>query len=469
MRSIKNWVAFLLLLAPAAPAAEKRISVYSPQTSYSLPVLEREGRDYVGLLEVLEPLGNVGAIPNGKKWKLRFNQADAEFTDGKTRAKIRGRDLDLAAPFRLENGRGLVPSSSLSALLAQITASSNISFHEAARRLFVGNVSVRYTAELTKGPPPQLTLTFTSAVNPTVATEPGKVHLTFAREPLQAGSTTSTTFDDKSITALSYLENNGAAELLVTTSVPLLATFRNEGRTVTLSPAPRGQGQPGTAGVPSTTPSPGTTPAGGTASATGPGAYHRYFAIVDASHGGSDRGAALSATLAEKDINLAFARRLAKEFESNGVSALVLRDSDAAITLEQRAALINDSPPVIYIAVHSTSSGAGVRVYSALLPAGPDARGPFRPWETAQAPFLKISQAAAGSIVTELQRHDIPAKALAAPLAPLHHVIAPAIALEIAPTTGDLNDLNSTTYQDAVATAVAATLLASRGQLENAR
>jgi N-acetylmuramoyl-L-alanine amidase len=468
MRSIKNWVAFVLLLAPATPAEEKRISVYSPQTSYSLPVLEREGRDYVGLLEVLEPLGNVGAIPDGKKWKLRFNQADAEFTDGKTRAKVRGRDLNLTAPFRLENGRGLVPSSSLSALLAQITASSNISFHEAARRLFVGNVSVRYTVELSKGPPPQLTLTFTSAVNPTVATEPGKVHLTFTREPLQAGSTTSTTFDDKSITALSYLENNGTAELLVTTSVPLLASFRNEGRTVTLSPAPQGQRQPGAAAVPSTTPSSGTTSTG-TASATGPGAYHRYFAIVDATHGGSDRGAALSATLAEKDINLAFAHRLAKEFESKGVSALVLRDSDATITLEQRAALINNSHPVIYIAIHSTSSGAGVHVYSALLPAGPDARGPFRPWETAQAPFLKLSQAAAGSIAAELQRHDIPAKVLAAPLAPLHHVTAPAIALEIAPTSGDVNDLSSATYQDAVATAVAATLLASRGQLENAR
>src|SRR5208337_2006960 len=49
-----------------------QITVYSPQTSYSVPVLEVNGQPYAGLVELLEPLGSVDARPDGKKYKLRF-------------------------------------------------------------------------------------------------------------------------------------------------------------------------------------------------------------------------------------------------------------------------------------------------------------------------------------------------------------------------------------------------------------
>ena len=53
----------LLSAAPsAAPSAdEKHISVYSPVAIYTLPVLDRAGHEYVGLLELLEPLGRVSS------------------------------------------------------------------------------------------------------------------------------------------------------------------------------------------------------------------------------------------------------------------------------------------------------------------------------------------------------------------------------------------------------------------------
>ncbi len=53
-----------------------------------------------------------------------------------------------------------------------------------------------------------------------------------------------------------------------------------------------------------------------------------FYAVVDASHGGDDRGALLSTQLAEKDVCLALARRLRQELESRGISTLVLRDPD---------------------------------------------------------------------------------------------------------------------------------------------
>jgi len=45
---------------------EKRISIYSNAANFSLPVLDRNGDEYIGLLELFEPLGAVSAKTNGK-------------------------------------------------------------------------------------------------------------------------------------------------------------------------------------------------------------------------------------------------------------------------------------------------------------------------------------------------------------------------------------------------------------------
>jgi hypothetical protein len=45
----------LMLVSGAVP--EKHLAVYSTAANYSLPVVQRQGQDYVGLLELLDPLG----------------------------------------------------------------------------------------------------------------------------------------------------------------------------------------------------------------------------------------------------------------------------------------------------------------------------------------------------------------------------------------------------------------------------
>src|SRR6266853_864600 len=54
----------------------KHLSVYSVAANYSLPLVQREGRDYVGLLEVLEPLGKVSAKSDSRGWRLRYNNVE---------------------------------------------------------------------------------------------------------------------------------------------------------------------------------------------------------------------------------------------------------------------------------------------------------------------------------------------------------------------------------------------------------
>jgi len=75
-----------------------------------------------------------------------------------------------------------------------------------------------------------------------------------------------------------------------------------------------------------------------------------------------------------------------------GITTLVLRDSDANLSLDDRAFFANTTHAAVYIALHAASSGHGVRIYTALLPyadATDDDRGPFRSWPTAQASSIQ--------------------------------------------------------------------------------
>ena len=110
-----------LLLTASLPGAsdEKRVAIYSLVANYSLPVYDQGGQDYVGLLEILEPLGTVTSQTNGTRWKLRYNDVESQFTSNTSRARIQNHDVDLPANFILASGRGLVSLSSLGTLLPQ--------------------------------------------------------------------------------------------------------------------------------------------------------------------------------------------------------------------------------------------------------------------------------------------------------------------------------------------------------------
>src|SRR5579871_3684084 len=148
----KLWAAFLaasILISTgwlfSAPSDDKRISIYSVVANYGLPVTERNGKDYVGLVEALDPLGTVKASITGDHWKVRYDRIEAEFTSGSSRARVQHRNIELHSAFLLENGRGLVPLADLGQLLSEILGGP-VTFHEASGRVFIGSVAVHFTA-----------------------------------------------------------------------------------------------------------------------------------------------------------------------------------------------------------------------------------------------------------------------------------------------------------------------------------
>jgi N-acetylmuramoyl-L-alanine amidase len=458
--------AMIPVLLSVGAGDQKRIAIYSGSANYTLNVQDRDGKEYVDLLEILQPLGATSIRSDRSSWRLHFGNAESEFIPEKARARIRGSDFELPGRFKLENGRGLVPLASLSTLLPQFLGAP-VAFRESSRRLFIGNVSVHFIAQVNRANPPSLVMEFSSPVNPMIATEPGKLRMVFTHEPLVPPGSQTLTFDSKIIPSASYAESNGAAEIAVNSTAPLLASFSNDGRTITIALAPQRQPQtslPAPEQPASATaippPQAGTSP-----SATNAGPPATYFAVVDASHGGDERGAALSDELAEKDVTLAFARRLKQELESHGLSTQLIREADISLSMEQRAILTNAAHPTVYICLHATSEGNGVRLYTAMLPAAGESRGPFLDWDTAQSASRTTSQVVETSLATEFEKRLVTVRSLIAPLRPLNSITTAGIAIEIAPPTSGMAELNAPQYQQLISESVTTGLLAVRDKL----
>ena len=345
-----------------------------------------------------------------------------------------------------------------------------MNFRESARRLFVGDVGIQISFQLDASTPPRLAVNFSAPVNPTISTEPGKLRMIFKRDPVVSPGSQSISFDNNVITHATYSENNGDAELDVAANEPLLASFNTDRRTITVSAVPQTAAAPNVVGTapqnPTQTPppsAPGATP-GGVASSSA-GGVRRVLAVVDPAHGGSERGSALTDSLAEKSVTLGFARLLRHELEMRGFAVALLRDGDTTSTLDQRAAAANVLRAGIYISLHAVAQGSGARVYTALLPVEGTSKGVFHAWNVAQAPSLPVSRIVSAAIVAEMQKREFRVQGSSASLRPLNNVFMPAVAVELAPGANGVADLTSANYQQRAASAIANALASVRDRL----
>jgi N-acetylmuramoyl-L-alanine amidase len=282
----------------------------------------------------------------------------------------------------------------------------------------------------------------------------------------------SVSFDNSTVTQAAFSENNGVAELSITASAPLMASFSNSGRTITVSAISSGTlagdsgggasaVPPSGNGAPTEPENPG--PGGNPTPATS--ASRRILVIVDPAHGGAERGAALNEGLEEKTVTLGFARLLRHELERQGFAVILLREGDNTLTLDQRAGSANTAHAGIYISLHAASQGTGARVYTALLPPEDPSKGPFRAWNVAQASALSMSQSVAAAVVNEMQRRQFPARAYSASMRPLNNLLMPAFAVELAPGPNGVADLPSANYQQRAAAAIADAVASMRDRL----
>lgn len=445
-----------VVLPSARSAEERRVAIYGPARTAVLPVVERDRQDYVDLARAVEPLGAVQVTRDGKTFRLRLAQRQLELREGRTQVKAGRDDFHMAGKLWFEGDRALAPLSALTSLLSRLSG-ARVDHHETTRRIFIGEVANTFRAE--RRGEGAVALTFAEPVQPGTSSEPNKFTLTFRENPV-VGGPEPIRLEDRYIKSVAFSEGNGAAQITVQTSAPVVASFADGNRTIVFTAAPPAVAAAPAAEPPRTTAAPPQPVASAPAAAATVQSAARAAVVIDAAHGGQEPGTRLAASILEKEITLAFARRLRTELQNRGVTVVLLRDDDATLTLEQRSRQANALRPELVVSLHSAASG-GTRLYTTMLPPAPATIGLPR-WETAQQSHLPASRVAAAAIHAALQERRFPARRLTAPLPLLDTLAAPAVAIEVAPVHAGPEALRANNTQQAMAEALAAAIAQAR-------
>lgn len=251
------------------------------------------------------------------------------------------------------------------------------------------------------------------------------------------------------------------------------------------------------------TPPPSAAPAPGSAEPAPPPVLMPSRAVlqtmvIDAGHGGDDTGARGSGGAEEKQITLQVARRLRSLIEARlGIRVILTRDDDTRMSLDDRAAVANNSKADLFLSLHANASpvpavsGAEVfhlrldrdgeealRTASTNAVALPVLGGATRSidvirWDLAQARHVEAS-AALGSMIEEDLRPQVrmsPRPRNAAPVRVLTSVNMPAALIEMGYLTNsdEERSLRSDDYQASLAQAIYNAVVRFRGYLEQHR
>jgi N-acetylmuramoyl-L-alanine amidase len=100
--------------------------------------------------------------------------------------------------------------------------------------------------------------------------------------------------------------------------------------------------------------------------------------VIDPGHGGNDWGASSQPGLAdpvkEKDMTLAFSKRLKKSFEDRKFKVRLTRSNDAFLSLPERSQIANHCKAKLFLSIHLNShernSGRGFEIYVLSLKSG---------------------------------------------------------------------------------------------------
>ena len=81
--------------------------------------------------------------------------------------------------------------------------------------------------------------------------------------------------------------------------------------------------------------------------------------VIDAGHGGHDRGGVPGQRISEKEMTLDVSQRLRRILESSGYRVIMTRNSDVFIPLGQRTAIANSYRGATFVSVHFNSARRG--------------------------------------------------------------------------------------------------------------
>jgi N-acetylmuramoyl-L-alanine amidase len=492
-------VLFLLASLPQAQgtAPATPLTLLSREGRRSVPTIVLSGQELVALDDVaalFQVAVREDTLAGGLT--ITYRGRTIVMSSDQPMASVSGRVVALPSPAVRSGNRWFVPLDFLPRALGPIY-DSRIDLRRPSRLLVVGDLRVpRVSARVdVPGPPTRATIEIMPAAPVVVTTEPGRLVLRIEADALDvtlpAGSggliDAIRTGDQPSTVIVLFNERAGPARAVsadangntrITIEVPGIAPPSET--TTALPPAPPAGGIPAPPPVFSTLRAALQT------------------IVIDPGHGGDDVGVRGARGAQEKAVTLEVARRLRTLVEMRlGIRVVLTRDDDRTISLDERAAIANNSKADLFLSLHLNAAPvaevAGAEVfYLRLDREGEDARraaeseevplpvlgGTMRSidviqWDLAQARHVEASAVLAGILEQNLRAQVMmsPRPRQDGPFRVLTGVNMPAALIEMAylSNAGQERLAQSEPYQSSVAQALYNAIVGFRSYLEAQR
>lgn len=465
--------ASLFYLQPLS-AADTDFPIYFETSTLALKSQTFDKATYLPLVEIVRHMGLAYTDATAAlTFTIQGQNSRLTLTPGSAFISLNERAILLQNPIRREGGQWLVPLDFLSQGLSRISG-IEFRYRQGDPRMFAGNVTPAELAMNAQslGPMTRLTLRAGTPVEVELQRDAAqhRVVLLLKGKPIDPGLER-LNFKDRLVQSIAFEDADGVARIVVGTT--------DEVRDVRITSAEENRvffadfiRETVTEAAPPATPAPATTSVA-KPDAVAANASLRVI-VIDPGHGGSETGAANTATL-EKDLTLALARRLRSALQSRlGASVALTRDSDVLLTSEARVQIANNNQAGLFVSLHvgyspnKADSGSSIYIMKQDFAAGPPSSPGtttgtrlFLPWYMAYRTSQQASQALALQLQQDLNQTlpgwKFPLRS--APIGVLASVTMPAVAIEL----GNLNnDVSAQTLVDpAFQTRVASTMAAA--------
>lgn len=491
-------LAILVLLLASLPQAQgtapvTRLTLISREGRRPVPTTVLSGQELIALDEVaalFQVTVREDTLAGGLT--ITYKGRTIVVSGDQPMASVSGRVVTLPSPAVRLGSRWFVPLEFLPRALAPIY-DARIDLRRASRLLVVGDLRVpRVTGRIdSPGPPTRATLEIAPAAPVSVITEAGRLLVRIDADALDAALPA----DGAGLIEQIRLGDQPTTVAVVLASragTALASAAQGDGITrVTIEVV--GVAAP----TDSASASPGVAPPAGAAAAplmTRSRAPLQTI-VIDPGHGGDDVGARGGGGAEEKALTLDVARRLRTLIEMRlGVRVILTREDDRAVSLDERAALANNSKADLFLSLHLNAAPfeevAGAEVFHLRLDReGEDARraadsdasslpvlgGAVRTidvirWDLAQARHVEASAVFAGILEQDLRAHVAMSHRprQEAPLRVLTGVNMPAALIEMAYLTNAEQErlAQSEAYQSSLAQAMYNAVVGFRAYLE---
>jgi N-acetylmuramoyl-L-alanine amidase len=482
----------------AAQGQQGSLRLLSREGARSLPTVTVNNQEYVPLDDLAQAFGITSRedqLAGGVT--LTVGSRTIIVTPDQPVVSVAGRLVSLPqAPIRQGN-RWLLPLEFLSRALGP-ALDTRIEVRRPSRTVLLGDIRVPRVAGRVDTSPGGTTVTFdvTPPTAARVVVDAGRLVATFEADSLDLALPNAPPSD-----FLQSLQAEGPTSVRLTTgsrfAVHRATTSQpdaNSSRLV-IELLPATTESPASPATPATPSTPSPVPSDLPTVQIIPSAPGVRTVVIDAGHGGAERGAAGAGGTVEKDVTLSIARRLRTLIESRlGLRVFMTRDDDRMLTLDERSAYANSQKADVFVSIHAnaamrpTVAGAEVFYLSLerigadplLQPATagavlPTLGGGVRmidliPWDGAQARYLDQS-AVLASLIEQTMRGRVqmsPRPVQQAPFRVLVGANMPAVLVEVGYLSNPDQEkaLASGGYQDRIAQGLFDAIAAYRASVE---